>query len=396
MSQYICIVMVALYSQSLLLTTVTGGMTTSSVDQSPMYIEVIDLTSSQSIFGNDEPTNTNNAQSNCGHKPTSTTNWIHHKMAGIDWLYGYRKRHPELTLRKPEPCSLSRARSFHKHNVKTFFDNLGVMKRHPGFADGTRVYNLDETGTTTVQKPKKVIAAKGSKQLNKVTSGERGTLVTTCCIVSATGAALPPAMVFPRKKFQPHMLNKAPAGTLGLAQPTGWMNTELFPHVVTHFVKVTGSSKENPCLLILDNHESHLAPQALNIAKNNGVTILTIPPHTSSKLQPLDVSVYGPLMTFYNGAADSWVLRNYGVPLNIYNTSEILGVAFEKAMTPANIKSGFRKTGIFTEDDFMPCEVTNRPMPEPIVGQQQNIVEDDDEAYVDRTAQPSYFRSTRQ
>lgn len=299
--------------------------------------------------------------------------WEDRKMAGIDWLYGYRKRHADLTLRKPEPCSLSRATSFNKHNVKIFYDNLeDVMKRHPGFADGTRLFCLDETGTTTVQKPKKVIAAKGSKQLNKVTSGERGTLVTTCCIVSATGAALPPAMVFPRKNFTPHMLNKAPTGTMGLAQPTGWMNTELFPKVMTHFVKITGSSKDNPCLLIVDNHDSHLAPEALNIAKDNGVTLLTIPPHTSHKLQPLDVSVFGPLQTFYNAALDSWMLRNHGVPATIYNISELLGLAFEKAMTPVNITSGFRKTGIFpfdrntfTEDDFMPCEVTNRPIPEP-------------------------------
>ncbi|KAF2898418.1 hypothetical protein ILUMI_07759 [Ignelater luminosus] len=59
------------------------------------------------------------------------------------------------------------------------------------FSDGTRVFCLDETGTTTVQKPKTILAAKGAKQLNKVTSAEQGTLVTTCCAVSASGSALP-------------------------------------------------------------------------------------------------------------------------------------------------------------------------------------------------------------
>lgn len=168
-----------------------------------------------------------------------------------------------------------------------------------------RLFCLDQTGTTTVQKPKRVLALKGSKQLNKVTSGEPGTLVTTCRAVSATGNALPPAMVFPRKNFKSPMLKGAPIGTLGIAQPTGWMNTELFPQVIKHFVKVTGSSKTNPSLFILDNHDSHIALEALNIAKENGMTLLTIPPHSSHKLQPLDVSVFGPLQNYYNAAIDS-------------------------------------------------------------------------------------------
>lgn len=305
------------------------------------------------------------------HNLNIPSNWQQNQIAGIDWLYGFRKRHPDLRLRKPEACSLSRATSFNKFNVNIFFDNLvEVMKRDCSFGDGTRLYSLDETGTTTVQKPKKVLASKTSRQLNKVTSAERGTLVTTCCIVSAIGNALPPAMIFPRKNFKPYMTNGAPPGTLGLAQPTGWMTGDMFLEVLKHFIKMTSSTRENPTLIIMDNHESHLTPAVLNHAKENGVTLLTIPPHTSHKLQALDVSVFGPFQNYYNSAADSWMYRNPGQTLTIYHVAELVGQAFEKAMTPTNIKSGFRKTGIFpldrdifTDEDFFTSEVTNRQEP---------------------------------
>lgn len=38
--------------------------------------------------------------------------WEANKIAGIDWLRGFRERFPEMTLRKPENCSLARATSF--------------------------------------------------------------------------------------------------------------------------------------------------------------------------------------------------------------------------------------------------------------------------------------------
>lgn len=295
--------------------------------------------------------------------------WEKNKAAGIDWLQGFLKRHNnDLSIRQPEGCSLSRASSFNEHNVNLFFNNLEkAYSRSEKFSDGTRIYNLDETGTTTVQKPKKVLSSKGTKQVSQCTSGERGVLVTTCCIISATGSALPPVMVFPRKKFKHHMLNGAPPGTLGLATPSGWMNGELFTSVMKHFIQYSGSSKENPTMLIFDNHESHLTIETINLAKENGVTIVTLPPHCSHKLQRLDVSVFASFKANYNTAVDSWLLHHPGTPLSIYDVAACVGTAYERCMTPANIRSGFRKTGIFpfdrhvfTPDDFLSSSVTDR------------------------------------
>ena len=186
--------------------------------------------------------------------------WAASKKASVDWMKGFRQRFPQLSLRTPEGCSLSRATGFNEFNVSSFFGKLEeVIKRHPQFADGSRIFNLDETGTTTVQKSQKILALKGTKQVSKATSAERGTLVTTCCIINALGYSIPPVMIFPRVHFKEHMTSGAPTGTLGLATKGGWMNSECFVKVIHHFIKHSSSSKQNPSLLLMDNHESHLS-----------------------------------------------------------------------------------------------------------------------------------------
>ncbi|KAJ8937004.1 hypothetical protein NQ314_012086 [Rhamnusium bicolor] len=175
-------------------------------------------------------------------------------------------------------------------------------------------------------------------------------------------------MVFSRVHFKDHMLVGAAPGTLRLAQPTDWMTAFLFVEVMKHLIQHTSSSLDNSSLLIFDNHESHLSLEVLKLAKTYGVEILTLPTHSSNKLQPLDVGVFGPFQTYYRAAHDSWMIRNPGKTFSIYNVAEYVGIAHAKAMTPENIQAAFKKVGIFpydryvcTEIDFLPSKVTDRP-----------------------------------
>lgn len=133
---------------------------------------------------------------------------------------------------------------------------------------------------------------------------------------------------------------------------------ELFVQTMQHFLTHTYSSKDNPSLLILDNHESHICIQALILAKDNAV-----------KIQPLDVGVFGPFKVAYNKAVDSWMMLNPGKTFSIYEGAGCVKEAHMKTMTPSNICSAFPATGIFpfnrdnfTDDDFAPNEVTDRPL----------------------------------
>ncbi|KAM3594316.1 uncharacterized protein V6R79_005668 [Siganus canaliculatus] len=180
------------------------------------------------------------------------------------------------------------------------------------------------------------------------------------------GNNLPPLFIFPRAKYQPFMVNGGPPGCIGTANKSGWMQEEDFLVFLQHFLRHTRATPEAKVILLLDNHASHLSIRGIDFCRENGVVLLSFPPHTSHKLQPLDRSVYGPLKIRVNAAIDAWMKRNPGRTLGIYDLPAIVATTLPHAATPANIIAGFRCTGIypfnrmiFSDQDFSPCAVTD-------------------------------------
>lgn len=235
----------------------------------------------------------------------------------------------------------------------------------------TKYTILDETGVSTVLQAPNVIAKLGARlEVGQAVSGERGSMITICMIVSAVGNRIPPVFIFPRAKFHPYMLNGAPEGSLGLANSpkSGWMTGPLFIEVLKHIQKHTNCSKDNKILILMDNHETHCTLDSVLFARDNGMVFVTFPPHCSHRLQPLDVSVLGPFKSKFRVAQNDWMVTNPGKTITIHDLAGLTKLAYNSAFTPNNICSGFRATGtwplnrlVFTDDDFLSSYVTDRP-----------------------------------
>ncbi|XP_047142937.1 uncharacterized protein LOC101237545 [Hydra vulgaris] len=231
------------------------------------------------------------------------------------------------------------------------------------------IYNVDKTGLTTVQKPVKLIAKKWDKQVGRITSAKRGTLVTVCCAVNAIGNSIPSYFIIPRVHFKRSMTNGGPPGCVGVANPSGWINVATFLEWMKHFIQNVKCSPANPVLSLLDNHESHILIVCLDLAKKNGITMLSFSLHCSHKLQPLDLSVYGALKRYYNAACDDWIVSNPR-PMTIYDIASVVRKAFAQAFILSNISAGFAMAGIepfnpiiFSDNEFLSSYVTDLPEP---------------------------------
>lgn len=288
------------------------------------------------------------------------------RSAGREWLRGFRMRHPEISLRQPEAVSAARAMAFNRTQIQKFFETLEMTIKTEKI-DIHRIYNMDESGLSTVQRPPKIFAKTGRKQVGSLTSAERGQHVTCVCCMNAIGNFVPPAVIFPRKNRKEELLDALPPGSLGLFHETGWMTTDTFVLWLKHFQSYVKASPESKVLLLMDGHSSHKSLEAVTFAKKSGIILMCFPAHCTHRIQPLDVSFYGPLKTFYNQECALWLKNHPGRVITQNQIGELFTSAYGKSATIKNATSGFLKTGIcplnphvFPDEFFEPAETTNR------------------------------------
>ena len=284
------------------------------------------------------------------------------KRAGPDWVAGFLRRNPQVSVRKPENCSLARLEAINKENLKKFYKNVADVTAKHGPFPPHRIFNVDETGITPVVNSPKVLAGKGRRNVGRVSSAERGKLVTVVGCVSADGNCVPPMLIFGgRKRMDPGLMKDAPLGSIGAVSENGWVNTSLFMQWFTHFVDYVGPSKERRVLLIMDNHSAHISGNLICQARLVGVDIVTLPPHSSHVLQPLDISVYGPLKRAWARQVTHQHDITPGRRIQDKDVAGLLARAWETTVANReSIRNGFKSSGIYpyNPDRVMESSIT--------------------------------------
>jgi hypothetical protein len=93
-----------------------------------------------------------------------------------------------------------------------------------------------------------------------------------------------------------------------------------------------------------------------------GIILVILPPHATQNLQPLDVSCFCPLSQKYTKQLNRVVFNSLGaMKLSKRSFWGIFLPAWEEAMSPANVQSGWRRTGLFPWDPELVIGSVRRP-----------------------------------
>ena len=236
------------------------------------------------------------------------------------------------------------------------------LVKRPGyekiFEEPDRIFNGDETGFQIGESGQmKVMSRRGKRKVSKRKTGTRE-MITCLCTGNAAGTMLPYYIVTAGRTDKPAPgtmdMDKMPDNEYRCTE-SGWMKKELIHDYVMAFdrwveaeSRKKGSKVRKPVLLILDGAKCHLSAQAAIYAKAHQIVIWLLPPHSTSNLQPMDITYNGPLKKAFHRAVAKWSYHHPQQLLRKNRFVSVLKIAADKANArPENISNGFKFAGIY-------------------------------------------------
>ena len=196
-------------------------------------------------------------------------------------------------------------------------------------------------------------ALKSGRIMGASQDGSREFLSLLACIC-ADGTKLPPALIY---KGESHdMLDswiqdfKEGQQAYFASTANGWSCDDLgLQWLQKVFHKHTKAKARNRRrLLIVDGHSSHVNLKFIDWADRHRIILMILPPHSTHRLQPLDVSLFSPLATAYSNQLTKLMFDSFGlVSMSKREFWPLFRVSWEEAFTQENILSGFANTGIW-------------------------------------------------
>ena len=114
-------------------------------------------------------------------------------------------------------------------------------------------------------------------------------------------------------------------------------------------------ANQRPRVLIYDGFGTHETLEILEFSFENNIILCRLPSHTSHKLQPCDISVFGPLKTAYRDQVERLERGSVGT-IGKEHFTYLYSPARTQALTSRNIRAGWAKAGLFP---FNPDKVLN-------------------------------------
>ncbi|KAJ8970998.1 hypothetical protein NQ317_012111 [Molorchus minor] len=231
-------------------------------------------------------------------------------LPGKGWYRAFKKRHPQLCLRTTE--AVTQASSCISEDEKlTLVEYLMETKQ-------TSCYAL---------KTKKVIAARGTKNVYEVDQGLAKSALTVMFTFCANGDLTPPMIIYPYKRKPPKEILETVPSTWGVGySDNGWMKSSLFYEYIGNVFNpyLEENNVKKPVVLFVDGHKTHLTLQINQLCNDLKIILVALYPNAARILQPADVSAFKPLKAGWQKGILEWRREHPHLQLTKENFAPLL------------------------------------------------------------------------
>jgi hypothetical protein len=265
---------------------------------------------------------------------------------GANWHYKFLNRHPEVKSAFARSMDRSRIKAQDPMSVRDWFIRFQMMLAKYGILIED-VWNFDESGSAIgVGIKNKVLVSVSRKEAFSAQDGNKE-WASAIEAIRSTGQVLPPTFILAGVLQMAEWWNRLTDKDARIrTSPRGWSDDEIGFDWLQRFERLTREGRKGVWrMLIMDGHGSHLKLPFMEYATDHQILLACLPPHSTHILQPLDVAIFGPVKKVYDQEVKAHGLYNRTLVTKL-NYLEWIQKVRTKVITPANIESAFRATGL--------------------------------------------------
>ena len=269
---------------------------------------------------------------------------------GIDWSLSFMRRHPEITVRFASNIKRKRA-AVDVDTINEYFDHLS--KELEGVPP-SNIWNFDETNLTDDPGNKRIITKRGMRYPERIINCTKSA-TSLMFSGSASGEIVPPYVVYKAEAIWSTWTENGPPGARYNRSKSGWFDAVCFEDWFITTLLPRLKKADGKKVVIGDNLSSHINVAVLEACSKFNIAFIALPPNSTHLTQPLDVAYFRPMKTAWRSILAQWKESGKGRKLPSLPKDQFPDLLSKLMVKMSvkdaeNLKSGFRKTGIYPLD----------------------------------------------
>ena len=171
------------------------------------------------------------------------------------------------------------------------------------------ILNWDQTGIMIVPSASWAMDERGTRRVEIGRLKDKRQITAVFC-GSIQGDFLPVQLIYKGTTQRCHPHFKFPPGWHVTHSKNHWSTEttmlEYIDNIIVPYISANRENDDQSALVIMDNFKGQVAPSIVSMLEENNIQVCLLPPNTTDRLQPLDISVNKPAKHFLQQKFQEW------------------------------------------------------------------------------------------